>query len=186
MATAFANQSVELEAVLDAVADLIGKAVALRARNVIEWYGEARPDATLPGPVVRYRWVDEDLDVDSGAGRHGTRDGIVFEVVVQTRGFKDGGQRDKKLGRDHLATRFLLVNAFAGRMLHSAYDAAVGDEPPKPAADATLLSAGGTMQLVKLPAPDRPRPEQGQVETRLGIRVPCVLKVTLNDAPAAD
>lgn len=183
-----ANQSQTVDAILDAFQAMLEAATGFQSRRVVEWNGSGGRSASVEaaGAVVWFRWLTEELDGDSGAGRYGTRENVTVEVSVTTRGMKDGSQRDKKLARAHLAIRYLVVNAASGRVLYSAYDAAADGEPPMPAADGHDLISIAPMKVVKLPAYDRPRPEQGFVETRVGIEVPCVLRVTLNDVPEAD
>lgn len=186
MATTYANQAVTIDQVLDSMAILLAAASGLRDRNVVEWSGDERKMVDVPSPAIWFRWIDESIDAESGAGRHGMKNEALIEVIPSVRQFKDGAMRSKSITRTHLALRYLIVNAVAGRMLHDAYDAAVGTEPPMPSTGANLISQTGTMKIAKLPATDRPRPEQGYVETRIGVVVPCVLKVTLNDVPAAE
>jgi hypothetical protein len=182
MPTTHATQSFDFADVLDAFQGLLEKATGFPARRVVEWYGDGRPNVDANGPVVWWRWLGEDIDAESGAGRHGMRDGLTVEANVVTRVMADGNHRDRLLGRAHLATVYLVVNALAGRTLHATYLDVAGDEPPMPEPEADLLTVG-TMMVVSLPKPDRPRPEQGCVETRVGIKIPCVLRVTLNDVP---
>jgi hypothetical protein len=180
--TTYANQSVALADVLDAFALLLRKATGLKERSVVEYYGDGRPAVEADGHLVWFRWLQEDPDEESGAGRHGTKNEALVEVNLTTRGFKDGAARDRKLGRDHLARRSLIANALYGQILFDAYGDPQGAEPPKPPQDAAVLTIA-TMTAAKLPKPDRPRPEQGYIESRIGVRVPCVLRLTLDPVP---
>jgi hypothetical protein len=202
-ASRFSNQSVTPEEVLDAFQDLLGKATGFADRRVVEWHGGGRPEIDLGQSVVWFCHRSRRLDAASGAGRNGTRCDLVIEVNLTTRNFGDGSQRDKVIGRRHLGTQFLIENAFHNRMLHPAYDAIPADsaEPPKPSAlrrpppddvEARRLTRAetpppiltvATMVAEAIDAPDKTRPEQGYVETKIRITVPVVLRVTLKDAP---
>jgi hypothetical protein len=205
MATLYANQSVTLTELLDAITGLIRAATLLPAEAVIEYHGPTRPDVDLSSAnrstIVWFKYVDAVVDNDTGANRHALPANQRFEINVLTRGFQDGAMRDKILGRKHLAFRILLENAFFGMILHDQYDNAVGSEPPKPAnqapfnkneADQRRQGVAGvgprtlsiaTMTCESLPAMDRPRPEQGCVETRIGVGIKTILRVTLDEAP---
>lgn len=198
----YANQSVTVDEVLDAIQGLLVKATGLPERRVVEWYEDGRPGIEGRETLCWFRWLSEEPDTQSGAGRHGTKTDLLVEVNLTTRTMKDTAGRDAKIGRTHLATRFLVVNALYGRMLHPAYDAPVDAQPPMPSVT-TRPSADdvdrrrtsraevtppvltvGTMVSAKLPKPTHPRPEQGYIESRIGVLVPVVLRVTLNDALA--
>ncbi len=203
MATLYANQSVTLAELLDALTGLIRAATLLNAEAVIEWHNQGRPNAnevpTTNSTYVWFRFLEAEVNNESGANRHGLTTVCKFEVNVVTRGFQDKNQSDKKLGRKHLAVRLLLENALFGRMLHAAYDDAIAPEPPQTTyttiptpqqeedrREGALTSVLRILSLAtitceKLPAMDRPRPEAGQVETRIGIGIKTVLRVTLND-----
>lgn len=184
MAT-YANQSCTVADVLDALKAVLDATQVANARNVVEWNYHDRPSVDAAGPLVWFRWVGRKPDVESGAGRHGTKCDVLVEVNLTTRAFRDAAQRDKRIMRTHLANQAKLENALYGRFLHTAYSTAAGDDPPMPTQDATALTVG-TMTAADLPAPERPRPEEGYVEARIGVRVPCVLRVTLDDVPAAE
>lgn len=198
----FSNQSVKVEEVLDALRLLLIAATGFDDRNVIEWHYDRRPNVDTGKSVIWFRHVKRTFDTDSGAGRAGTKCSLMLEINLTTRGFQDSNHKDKLLMRKHLTTQFLIENAVYGQMLFQEYDAAVGEEPPKPtrrtaitAAEALsrrqntasapimLLSQGGTMTSAELPAPDRPRPEQGYIEARIGVNVPVLLRVTLDSIP---
>lgn len=197
----YANQSVTVDEVLDALGLLIRKATGLTDRKVVEWYGNERPSLEGTETVCWFRWLEEGLEADAGSGRHGTPNNLLMEVNLRTRGFKDQAGKDKKVGRAHLAKVFQVVNALYGQMLFSAYDDPVGDEPPQPTIrtrmsadeverrrtsladeDARILTVAD-MRWGKLPKPNRPDAEQGTIETRIGVVVPVVLRTTINSAP---
>jgi hypothetical protein len=182
----YANQSVDLGAVLDAVALLCRKALGWHADRVVEHHAEHRNNLDEGRSVVWYQLVGRKPDTESGAGRHGTKVPVVVAVRLVTRMFLDRADKDKLLGRAHWARQFLLENAFYGRFLHDAYDDRVPDDPPMPTQEAGIISAGGTMVMADIPAWNKPRPEQGYLETQLLVEIPCVLRLTLDDVPASD
>lgn len=198
----YSNQSVKVEEVLDAMNLLLLAATGFDERNVIEWHYDNRPNVDTGKSVVWFRHLNREFDTESGAGRHGTKTNLIIEINLTTRGFKDSNHKDKILMRRHLRDLFLIENAIYGQMLFESYEDADGEEPPKPirrtaitSAEATqrrynltaapimVLSSGGTMTLAELPAPTRPRPEQGYIESRIGVSVPVILRVTLNSIP---
>jgi hypothetical protein len=204
----FANQSVTIAETLDAMNALLRAATLLNSENVLEWHSQGRPSADLPSSgrssYIWFRLVNISTDSDSGAGRHGMRQTMNLEVNVVTRGFLGSAQRDRALGGTHLAMCYLVRNAIYGRMLHDAYTNATGGNPPVPTPLTPLTDeqrqdridgdAGvgpriltiATMEAADLPAMDRPRPEQGQVETRIGVAVKVVLRVTTDDIAALE
>jgi hypothetical protein len=184
----YANQSVAVSTLLDAVALLARRALGWSADRVVEDHFQRRNNLDAGRSEVWYQLVERDPDTASGAGRYGTRTPVVVDLRLVTRGFEDRADRDKRLGREHWANQFLLENAFYGQMLFDLYEARVGAEPPKPPTDgtATVLSAGGTMTMAKIPGWSKPRPEQGYLETQLLVEIPCVLRLTLDSAPALD
>lgn len=205
--TIYANQSVTLVELLDALKANIQAATRLGDEAVVEWHAAGRPDANIPSSrlstYVWFRYVDGEVDNDSGAGRYGLPCTCQFEVNIVTRGFEGKAQTDRKLMRRHLAFRLLLENAFYGRMLFDSYDLVDidgGDLNPPQTTYTTRFTdvdiqdrregAAGVvpgilsiapMSVAKLPAAERPRPEQGQIETRLGVAIQTVLRVTLDD-----
>lgn len=181
-------QYATIDQVLDGLAACLKAATGYTDRNVVEWNHEARPDVTATVPFIWYRWVGEEYpNPDSGAGRAGMPIDVQIEVRVCTRSFRDRGAYDRQLARQHLALVYIVKNAMIGRFLYSAYDAAVGGDAPMPTQAASVISHRGTMFPTSIPAPDHTaRPEQGYIETRISLTVPTVLKVTLNDVPAAE
>lgn len=184
--------------VMDAFHSLLTKALGWASSRVVEWHSDKRPITPDPGrSIVWFRFVDRKFDTEAGPGRHGIREEVTIEINLATRQFGDSAQKDKRLIRKHIATQLLLENAIFYRELFAEYSAREGLEPPKPVpqqwGDAERLARRqGTaspyrltvapMYMAQLPAPERPRPEQGYLEARLGVAVPCVLRVTLNDA----
>lgn len=198
----YANQSVTTAEVLDAVNGLIIAATGFQDRRVIEWHYDNRPNLDHGGTKIWFRHVKRSFDTESGAGRHGTKTNLTAEINVTTRGFPDGAQRDERLIRDHLALTLLIENAFYGRMLHQNYLPAEPGLPPQPSrktplsdgeqssrryndpvAPIAVVSHGGTMTAAELPEPARPRPEQGYLESRIGVDIPVVLRVTDDPEP---
>lgn len=185
MAT-YANQSVDLAALLDAVALLIRKALRWDAGRVVEHHAARRDNLDEGRSLVWYQLVGRKPDAQSGAGRHGTKVSVVVDIRPTTRMFRDRADADKRLGRAHWVNQFLLENAFYGRKLHDAYDDRAGDDPPMPTQEATEISSAGTMVMADIPAWQKPRPEQGYLETQLLVEIPCILRLTLDDVPASD
>lgn len=183
--TRWAKQSVDLSDVLDSLAILFRKSLGWAEERVIEWHWGDRPNVDVGRPVVWFGFADGAPDADSGAGRHGMKNLVRVSVSFTTRGFKDGNHKDKKLARDHWAAHYYLQNGLIGRMLHDAYDDRIDNEPPKATQTANVLSVG-TMVTREIPAPKRPRPEAGYIETRFELEIPCVLRLTLADAPVLE
>ena len=181
---ATANQAVSIDQVMDAMAILLEKSTGFTSDRIIEWNWENRPIIDAGRPTVWFRWISEEPDIDSGAGRYGFKTNVTLEINVTTRDMSDTAHRDKRLARAHIATRYLVINGVMGRMLHDNYDDRVGVNPPNPPqgnnVDVNVLSIG-TMTMAKLPELSRPRPEQGYVESRIGVTFPVVLKVTTGD-----
>lgn len=202
--TKYAGQSVTIDEILDAMAALLKAATLYNPRYIIEWHSQQRPSVDAnAGSIIWFRYVDREMDLDAGGGaaRAGTKSTMLMEVNVTTRAFTDGSQRDTRLMRKHLTTRFLIENAFWGQMLFDSYADAIGSEPPKPnrrtqisedervsrrlgetTANPFVVSIA-PMVSAKLPAPEHSRPEQGYLESRIGIAIPVVLRVTLDAAP---
>lgn len=199
-----ANQSVTIDEVLDAVSGLLMAATGFQERAVIEWHRDQRPDLTMMqygSSVVWFRHVKRTNDTESGAGRHGMWTELDLEVNVTTRQMLDGDMRDREIIRSHLGLAYAIDNAYWGRMLHDHYAPAVGLDAPQPVRDKYLsdtekslrrlnnpsvpsgVVSVGTMAAAELPAPDRPRAEQGYIESRIGIRIPIVLRLTLTPDP---
>lgn len=185
---AFANQSVAVDTLLDAVALLARKALNWTATRVVENHFGRRNNLDAGRSEVWYQLVERQPDTASGAGRYGTKAGVVVDLRLVSRGFEDRADRDRRLGREHWANQYLLENAFYGRMLYDLYEDRVDAEPPMPPTDgtATVLSAGGTMVMAKIPGWQKPRPEQGYLETQLLVEIPCILRLTLGDVPDLD
>jgi hypothetical protein len=182
---AYANQSVSIDEVLDAFAILLRKSVGFAADMVVEWNQDTRPDLTnTRDSLIWYRWIEEDPDIDSGAGRYGFKTEVTMEVNLTTRDTSDQAHRDLRITRRHLARRFLIINAIKGQMLFDNYSDRVGTQPPMPpqgnGVDVNVLSIG-TMTIAKIPNAGRPRTEQGYIETKLAVTFPVVLKVTIDD-----
>lgn len=201
--TAYAEQSSTISEVMDAFSGLLAKALGWAASRVVEWHSEKRPITPDPGrSIVWFRFVTRRNDSqEAGPGRHGIREEVILEVNLATRMFGDGAQKDKRLVRKHIAMQLLIENAVVFRELFKEYSAREGLEPPKPVAQqwgdqerlARRAGTAGPYRLTvapmcasELPAPERPRPEQGYFESRIGVSVPCVLRVTLNEAQEID
>lgn len=198
--TLYANQSVAIDEILDAFQDLLEKAACMSSRNVVQWHKDSRPDLTTGGSKIWYRFVNREFDDNMGPGRHGIRQTVIMEVNLTSRLFTDQAQKDRKIIRAHLNTQFLIENAFYFRFLYMNYLHGVGGKPPMPImtgyndksrqqrrSGTTGIPIGALsiapMTAAQLPAPDKPRPEQGYLESRIGIAVPCVLRITSNPEP---
>lgn len=199
--TRYAEQSVTVEEVLDALNSLLRKATTFDERRVIEWHHGDRPSVDIGKPIVWFRHVSRTFDEESGAGRHGTKCDLLVAISLTTRDMTDGAQRDKRIGRSHLATLFQIENAIQGRMLHASYEDRIDQEPPKPTLTKIVSDADrearrltrsdtsppvltiGTMVITELPAHAKTRPEQGYIETSVGVKIPVVLRATVQDAP---
>lgn len=199
----FASQSVYVNEVLDAFQSLLEKALGWSEDRVIEWHDPSRSASVDKGrSIVWFGFVNRQLDDQSGAGRWGTRQAVLMEVNLTSRLFGDSVQKDKRLVRKHINSLLQIENAFYGQMLFPSYQDRDGDEPPVPVsviitdqdrqdringvsgAPIACLTVA-TMTAAELPKPERPRPEQGYLTTRIGIAVPCVLRITTgNDADA--
>jgi hypothetical protein len=171
-----------MDEILDAFQILLEKSTGFATSRVIEWYGDTRPSAEAGDDVVWFRWLDEDPDSDSGAGRHGFKVSTMIEVNLVTRNMGDQNQRSKRIGRAHLANRYKLLNGIQGRFLFDSYEDRIDEEPPKPSGTALPLSIS-TMVIDKLPKTDRDRPESGYLVSKFGVRFDIVFRLTLNDAP---
>jgi hypothetical protein len=199
--TRYAEQSVTVEEVLDAINILLRKATGFDARRVIEWHHSERPSVDIGPSIVWFRHVSRSFDEESGAVRYGTKCDLLLAVNLTTRDMTDGAQRDNRIGRSHLASLFQIENAIHGRMLHSSYEDRVDQEPPKPTltklvppadlknrrltrsdTDPYILTVG-TMVITELPAHAKTRPEQGYIETSVGVKIPVVLRATVQDVP---
>jgi hypothetical protein len=167
-----------MDQVLDAFQSLLEKSSGFAADRVIEWYDDNRPNVEKGNDIIWFRWTDESPDSESGAGRHGFRVSTMVEVNLVSR---DTNQRSKRLGRRHLANRYLLINGIQGQMLFSGYKNRSGDFPPQPTNPVTVLSAS-TMVIDKLPKTERDkRPESGFMTSKFGVRFDTVLPLIVND-----
>ncbi len=197
----YSNQSVSVPEVLDAIQALIMAATGLNERQVIEWHFNSRSNLDQGGSCIWFKLVDRSPDTEAGSGRHGTKAPMVVEICHTTRSFGDSTQKDKIIGRKHWIRQSLLENSFYGQMLFDEYLPWEDGVIATPARTTGFVSSEaearrirepdstpgiltiGTMVSAKLPPPDKPRPEQGYMETRIGVLIPVVLELSLDSVP---